>query len=134
FHSFPTRRSSDLDGVAQVVAVTVRQQHRVDLRKAGDRNIRHGIARQERVDDHAPAVGFEREAGVAVEDDLEHAGRLYCPICFLYAPASSRWSSSAGVFTRSLIIHPAPYGSRLTSAGSFCSAAFTSVTVPESGA
>src|SRR5439155_18718729 len=48
----------------------------------------------------------------------------------LYAPLSGTVTE----VNAALQNDPAPYGSRLTSAGSFCSAAFTSVTVPESGA
>jgi len=63
----------DRDRVSQVVSVTVRQQHRVDLREPRERDVGRGIAREKRVDDHSATVGFEREAGVAVEFECEHA-------------------------------------------------------------
>ncbi len=66
----------DRDCIPQVIAVAVREQHRVDLREAVDRDVGRGIACEERVDDHTPAVGFEREAGVAVKRDRHHPALL----------------------------------------------------------
>jgi len=63
----------DRDRVSQVVSVTVRQQHRVDLREPRERDVGRGIAREKRVDDHSATVGLDREAGVAVERECEHA-------------------------------------------------------------
>jgi len=63
----------DRDRVSQVVSVTVRQQHRVDLREPRERDVGRGIAREKRVDGHPATVGLDREAGVAVERECEHA-------------------------------------------------------------
>src|SRR6266566_9277896 len=42
------------------------EHHGVDLGEAIGGNVGRGVTRQERIDDHAPPVGFEREASMAV--------------------------------------------------------------------
>ena len=64
------------NGVAQMIAVPVRQEHGIDPGHAVDRDVGRGIAGQERIDDYAATGRVEDEAGVAVEGDGEHASSV----------------------------------------------------------
>src|SRR5207247_741666 len=114
-------------GVAEVVAVAVRQQNRVEGRESVWSDVRGGITGEKWIDDDSRTVPLQHKTGMSVE------GRFHSPTCFAYASARSSPSNSLGSLIFTFTIQPLPYGSRLTSAGSPSSALLDSTIVPATG-
>src|SRR5437899_11298456 len=110
-----------------MVTVAVREQDGVEVGQLVGSDDGGGITGEKWVDDDALSVPLQHKTGVSVERGF------HSPTCFAYASARSSPSNSFGSLSLTLTIHPLPYGSRFTRAGSCSSALLTSTTVPATG-
>jgi len=72
-------------------------------------------------------------AGPSIHRDALPRPARYCPTRAPYAAASNNPSVAPGSASLTLSIHPSPYGSAFTSAGSLSNRGFTSTTAPATG-
>src|SRR5206468_5680314 len=89
-------------GIAQMVAMAVGEQNRVEVGELVGCDDGGGVTGKEWVDDDALSVSLQHETGVSVECGF------HSPTCFAYASARSSPSNSLGSWSFTFTIQPLP--------------------------